>query len=691
MNKIIFTGLLLLVCSFVPLYAQTTDSIRSVEFQEISVTASRKAEHAVLATQSAEQVSSDEMHLRAGHSLMSTLSHTPGVQSMDIGVGFSKPMIRGLGFQRIAVAENNVKQEGQQWGADHGLEIDANNVDGVRIVKGPASVLYGSDAMGGVIEILPPAIPRNDTLGAEIALRCQTVNIGLGGTAMCYLKRGHWYARLRYSERHWADYSVPADSFTYLSMRLPIRKRRLQNTAGLERSGNALLVYQRGGYRSELTLSDTYQKAGFFSGAHGIPNAAQLDSAGCRWDIALPFSSVNHLKVTSCNRRTHGFTQTTLTLGYQLNHREEWSRFHTHVLGQQPPAVDPDKELMLHLHTASANLQMRFTPSTEWEHYAGVSAMYQHNSIGGYSFLIPAYRRAEAGAYYLVNWLPLPCWTFSAALRYDYGYIHSQPHDSTVQEIRRHLHNYSLAAGAEYKTLRHQLQIHIGRAFRMPSVNELASNGVHHGAFRHERGDNSLPSEQGWQADVSYRYTHERVEVSVSPFVSYYTHYIYLRPTGLWSDLPDAGQIYRYTDSPALFAGGELRTKVRLVAQLYYTLLGEYVHTYNLQSHTALPFSPPASMHNSIGWEDRLWRLEIECQTVAPQRHIAHNEDPTPGYTLLHAVASVDIPLPKGKMSIVLQGNNLLNKAYLNHLSFYRKIELPEAGIDIQTTIRFTF
>lgn len=647
---------------------------------------------ASLATQPSVYVSSDEIHRRSGHSLMDVLAQTEGVQAMDIGVGFSKPMIRGLGFQRIAVTENGVKQEGQQWGADHGLEIDAYHVEGVRIIKGPASVLYGSDAMGGAIELLPSSFPLRDTISGEALVSYQSVSSGLNGSVMLQMKRNRVLAKIRYTERHWADYRVPADSFTYLSMRLPIHNNRLKNTAGMERSVNALLAYKHGVYQGRINVSDSYQKSGFFSGAHGLPNSASLQDDGNRWNVDLPYSMVNHFKITSTNTWTKPLLQTKLTLGYQLNHREEWSRFHTHNLSQTPPAIDPDKELMFHLHTGSAQLQFRLTPDTSWEYYGGLSANMQHNDIGGYGFLIPAYNRQECGVYFLTNYRYSSALQFSGSLRYDLGHVHTKAHGEDVHSVERNFNDYSLTLGVEYEPLDgHKLRASVGRAFRLPSVNELTSNGVHHGAFRHEMGDSSLVSEQGWQVDLAYTISQDNWEVSLSPFYSYYPHFIALHPTGRWSMLPDAGQIYQYVDAPTTLTGCELHIKARIWRGLHYTLAGEYVYTFDHNSHTATPFSPPASMHNTLSWEASRWRCFAECQSVAAQNRVCHNEMATPGYNLIHIGGSVDFQLRKSKLSLLMHVRNLLDTSYLNHLNFYRRIELPEAGFDIQTTIRLNF
>ena len=682
----------LLVClSSLTVCAQNIDLADTFQLEEIVVAGVRKpvTEVAVLP---AVNIASEEINLHMGHSLMDALSHTEGVQAMDIGVGFSKPMIRGLGFQRVVVSDNGVKQEGQQWGADHGLEIDAFHVDGVVVIKGPASVLYGSDAMGGAIEILPPIIPYQDTLSGEILFQHQSVCSGLSGSAMLAIKHKRVYSQIRYTERHWGDYRVPADSFTYLSMRLPIPDRHLKNTAGMERSGNCLLTFRNKHYEGRLNISDNYQKAGFFSGAHGIPNNSNMQSDGDKWNIDLPYSLVNHLKVSSTNKWTSEKTQMMFVMAYQKNHREEWSKFHTHVIGQQAPAVDPDKELMLDLQTISAKLQFRYTPSDLWEHYAGISTSFQNNEIGGYSFLIPAYRREEYGAYYLVNYKPSDVWAFNASARYDISHIHTEAHGQDVGEVERDYHDYSLAVGAVFTPKDgHEWRGSIGRAYRLPSANELTSNGVHHGAFRHELGDSTLVGEQGWQTDLSYSLRKKRVDMSISPFFSYYPHFISLHPTGQWSMLPDAGQIYQYVDAPATFFGGEARVKVKLVRDLHYEFSGEYVHTYDHDSHTATPFSPPATMRNTISWERKRWQAYAECQSVATQTRVCHNEDETPGYNLLNVGGKVEFPVSPGKISLHVNARNILNTYHLNHLNFYRKIDLPEAGVDIQSTIRFTF
>ena len=141
-------------------------------------------------------------------------------------------MIRGLGFNRIAVSENGIKQEGQQWGADHGLEIDAFNVDEVRILKGPSSLFYGSDAMGGVIEILPLLPQKENRFFGEAALLGKSVNGTVGGSLMLGIEKNAWLVRVRFSEQHYGDYHVPADTIVYLTQLVPVYGHKLKTPLG---------------------------------------------------------------------------------------------------------------------------------------------------------------------------------------------------------------------------------------------------------------------------------------------------------------------------------------------------------------------------------------------------------------------------------------------------------------------------
>ncbi|MFV0398037.1 MAG: TonB-dependent receptor domain-containing protein, partial [Bacteroidales bacterium] len=203
--------------------------------------------------------------------------------------------------------------------------------------------------------------------------------------------------------------------------------------------------------------------------------------------------------------------------------------------------------------------------------------------------------------------------------------------------------------------------------------------------------DPTLNSEKGWQIDASYQYEKGDLLVSFSPFASWFSNYIYLKPTGEWSILPHAGQIYRYTGNEALFAGAETELALRLVARMHYRFSGEYVYTYNIDEHTALSFSPPASMRNTLTWKENRWQLYAELHSIADQNRIARNEDPTPGANLVNLGGNIVFTSGKTTIDVGLSVRNLLNTKYYNHLSFYRKVEIPEPGRNLQLVIKIYF
>lgn len=687
------------------------DSVRTVALDEVVISESYRTRQEKLTALPVEVVRKDFLSRHFSGNLVQTLEQIPGIHSMDIGAGFSKPVIRGLGFNRIAVSENGIKQEGQQWGSDHGLEIDAFNIDEVRVRKGPSSLLFGSDAMGGVIEVLPPAVPILSGLSGEVVLLGKTVNANLGGSIMLGWKRGAWFVKGRYSEQRYGDYRVPTDTVVYLTQQIPVYGRRLKNTAGVERNASLFTAYSVGAYRMNLALSNAYQKMGFFPGAHGVPDLARVQDDGNSRNIDLPFSLVNHLKITTHQEYLTERLILSGDFGWQYNHREEWSAFHTHYDTQPLPERDPDKELEFRLHTFSSSLRMRLLPSSTWEHTAGLDAQAQRNAIGGYTFLLPEYRRLTAGAYWLTTVRPSNRLMVSGGVRYDLGRVcveaSSDPYlaeylrrrglsDDRVRAYEwrsvgadRTFGDYSLSAGIVWNpTPQHLVKLNLGRSFRLPGANELAANGVHHGTFRHEQGDPALRSERGWQVDASYSFRRRGVELTLSPFLSLFENYIYLKPTGEWSVLPHAGQIYRYTGARVVFAGGEIALDLALPAHFSYRLTGEYVYTRNRDERTALSFSPPASMRHALSWERGHVRLYGEWQAIAAQRRIARNEEVTPGAGLLHAGASLSLHALGTQLEVALDARNILDRKYYNHLSFYRKVEIPEPGRNFQLSIK---
>lgn len=642
-------------------------------------------------------------------SLMKNLAGLPGVSAIEIGQGFSKPVIRGLSFNRVAVSENGIKQEGQQWGADHGLEIDQFAVEGVQVVKGPSSLQYGSEAIGGVIQILPVAVPDTQTVEGSVQFVGKSLNRLYGVSALCKYRKQHWYSHIRYTQMDFGDYRVPADSFFYNRFRLPIYDQTLKNTAGNEKDIYFATGLIHNSYKTTLNISNVNSHTGFFPGAHGIPDAATLTPDSSRRNIGLPYQSVNHLKIISNTVIYLPAGLLAFDFGYQNNHREEWSLFHSHYPGQEPPENNTDLELAFDLDTWSggANYKLR---TGKHELTTGAEMSFQRNAIAGYMFLLPEYRRSGAGIYLLEAYRPNRNLTLSGGIRFDYGRTDIMPYYSNYTETLKspdfnaEFRDISWAAGVSYSlsnTL--NLKSNIGKSFRIPNASELSANGIHHGSFRYEVGDTGITSEYSYQIDIGLFYSGRRLQIEASPFVNYFPNFIFLSPTGSYLHPAgfeireaDAGQVYQYKQSEAFRAGGELSVALEPVKRLKIQLSGEYVYATDMTY--PIPFTPP--LHIASDMRYTLTRLgsriteptiRLSASYTSAQNRNARNELRTPASTIADLAFTAGLHIGGRTVSLWLQIQNLFDTKYYNHLSFYRLIELPEPGRNYQVMIKIPF
>jgi iron complex outermembrane recepter protein len=670
-------------------------------------------------TLSLEVIKKDFIFENNSGNLIKTIQKLPGVYSMDIGSGFSKPVIRGMGFNRVAVAENGIKQEGQQWGADHGLEIDQFNVEKLEIYKGPMSLQFGSDAIGGVLEIIPSTVSAENKIFGDVSIIGKSNNDLVGVSAMFGIKHNRWNARARFTEQHFGDYKIPADTIVYLTRKLPVYNRELKNTAGYDRSFSSTMGYSGRNLSSAITVSNVYQKTGFFPGSHGIPDLGRVQNDGDSRNIEMPNSNVNHLKIISNSSFKTDRWKTSLDVAFQNNHRQEWAQFHTHYDNQSAPKTDPDLEIDFRLKTYTGNIKIESTGDNKWKHQFGINTDYQENNIAGYNFLLPKFNRFTAGTFVIEKYALSEKIQLMGGMRFDYGQTSISAYKDQFLEqylvkmnayqpdeiaffsqrsygINRQFNDISWSTGLVYNPDRHQTyKINIGRSFRLPGANELASNGVHHGTFRHEMGDSSLVSENGYQLDIAYTFESERFYFSANPFASWFSKYIFLNPTGEWSVLPHAGQIYQYKQAQALIAGGEITANYGILRHLTLESGFEYVYMQNLTDGYPLPFSPPLSVINSITWHwhshhkalEKL-HLNLEHHFVASQQRIARNELTTAGNNLFGFSLNSYWKIRQSRFNVSLQVQNIFDTSYYNHLSFSRKLSIPEPGRNVQLILR---
>ncbi len=371
-------------------------------------------------SQSTVQVNQQFLQQNFAGSLMQTLEAIPGVKAMAIGSGQSKPTIRGLGFNRLAVTEDGIKHEGQQWGDDHGLEIDQFSIDKAEVIKGPAALLYGSDAIGGVLNLYTNHIPLRQFEGT-VNIIGRSNNESVGFSTRIGGKTGKFFYRAHATLIDYADYKVPADSIQYYSYWIKLKDGRLRNTAGCERDGSVMLGYAGYNFHTDIRVSDSYSKSGFFANAHGLEvRLSDIDYDHSRRDVDLPYQWVNHLKVLSHTTWRNDQLSLEANLAYQNNVREELSEPVSHGYMPQP---DGSLERRFNKSTYTAVFRLRYALDRH-EFQGGISGEYQHNRRSGWGFIIPDFETASLGAYLMDRYQLRENLILNAGVRYDFAQTH---------------------------------------------------------------------------------------------------------------------------------------------------------------------------------------------------------------------------------------------------------------------------
>lgn len=649
-----------------------------------------------------------------GGSLMHTLSRLPGIKTIGIGSGQSKPLIRGLGFNRVVVTDKGIKHEGQQWGADHGLELDQFAAGEVELLKGAASFVFGSDAIGGVINVKPGLLPAANTLGGSVDIIGKTNNNLYGTSFNFFGRKQNWFFDSRITYQNYGDYQVPTDTVYVYDYAVKLHKQYLRNTAGRETGLHFNTGYLTDRFRTLFYLSNVHTHSGFFANAHGLePRRVDtlLHDRSSR-DVQLPSQEVNHFKLINRSQYHTGSHLLQADLGYQHNFRQEFSQYVNH--GYMPPLypdtmrIPSDLEREFDKQVYSLNVRDRLILNRH-ELTFGLNGEYQSNRINGWSFLVPSFKQTTVGFFLYDKFKLSDQILLHGALRYDYGMLRMFPYTDWFQtegkklsraaNLTRTFNSVVWSAGINYSSLGpFRLKANIGKSFRMPIAKELSANGVNYHYFSYERGNPSLNPEQSYQTDLTLSWNTEKWSVQLSPFYNYFPNYIYLNPSAKHDYLYGAGnQIFDYAQSRVMRYGGEIQLKYQIMKTLDTELLGEYLYAKQLAGDKkgyTLPFSPPASLLLNLTWSPFLKNsftdtyLSVDYRIIAAQNNIVPPEKKTPGCSVINIQAGTKVRLYNQPVIISLQAQNLLNTRYLNHTSFYRLIELPEAGRNIILSLK---
>jgi iron complex outermembrane receptor protein len=348
----------------------------------------------------------------------------------------------------------------------------------------------------------------------------------------------------------------------------------------------------------------------------------------------------------------------------------------------------------------------------------GLSSEYQHNRRSGWGFIIPDYEMLSFGAYAFDRYTIRENLIVNAGLRYDHVHMNIRHYEDWYKtpvgsgdslykqrsaDLSRNFNSLTCSAGINWSVGNWVLKGNVGKGFRVPIPKELGADGINYHIFRYERGNAELKPEESYQLDLglswsSFAVGQEReggLTVQLEPYLNYFPNYIYLNPT---SDYVEGLQLYHYTQAKVLRYGVEAELKYVLNRHWEAGLKGEYLHARQQSGPKkgyGLPFSPPWSsdidVKYSFHWKGQGF-VALNAHIVGAQHDIVPPEQPTDGYWTLNVLAGKHFPLGKHAiLKLTLHANNLLDRRYYDHTSYYRLIDVPEPGRNFSAMLGVDF
>ncbi len=630
-------------------------------------------------------IKKDELLQNAATNIIEALAKKPGVSTLSTGPAISKPVIRGLSYNRVLTINDGVRQEGQQWGDEHGIEIDEASVNKVEILKGPASLIYGSDATAGVINIITNVPVANNTMKANVLSNYQTNNNAKTLNANWGGNRNGFNWNIYGSAVAAADYRNKYDERVLNSK---FNQQNFGGYAGYNGNwGYSHLLFSKFNLKAGLVEGERDDNGYFIKPIAGGGEAVATDNDFTSTTPLIPYQSIQHFKLATDNSFKIGKNRLTVNVGYQHNQREEFGN------------VDDlsERELYFDLKTITYTAQFHLQERNSWKTSVGVNSMQQQNTNKGAEQIIPDYKLFDLGGYVFTQ-KSLNKLTLSGGLRYDTRNLNAddlmEGADIKGTAFKKSFANFSGSAGlAAQLTKGLNLKLNIARGFRAPSIPELASNGAHEGTIRYEYGSKDLKSELSTQLDAGFEFNTEHISFDISGFYNNFNNFILYRKLqavdGGDSTLNIDGQdltAFKFEQTKATLSGIETTVDIHPhpldwlhIENTFSFVTGKLKEA--IESSSFLPFIPAPRLITELRGDFKKIQknisngyIKFELDNTFAKNNIfsAYNtETKTSGYTLLNAGVGADIVSKRGTtlFSLYIAGTNLADVAYQNHLS----------------------
>jgi len=693
MKNFLHTGAALALTLSAPLSAKADDQQGQPHdhdhaMEEIFVTGAPHQKTRLDVLQGSNLIGLDELEQRLEASLGETLSGMPGISSSFFGPGASRPIIRGLGGDRIRILVNGIGSiDASSTSPDHSVAGDPLTAERIEVLRGASTLLYGSNAVGGVVNIIDGRIPGIIPVDALSG----RARLGYGAVAEDYSGGAAVNARLSGDDlsalvlhldgyfRNSDDYDIPgfAESAALRAREAEDAPADGEEAVGtvensdVDNKGGAIglsWIGEDAMIGASFSLSDSnygvpghHEEEGPEDDPDAEEEAVRIDLKQKRFDLKGDLS-----------REFLIFSEARLRFGYgDYEHKElEGPAIGTIFLnnGWEGRLELVQREIG-RLH-GSMGLQIR---QRDFE------------AIGDEAF-VPPTRTLQWGLF-AVEEISLDPVTLEFGARFDHQSVENRP-----LEIKRNFDNISLSAGAAvHPTPDSLIGLSLGRTERAPTAEELFSNGPHLATSAFEKGNINLDKERATSLELTAKQEGERFSVSFNLYHTWYDDFIYEHLTGLRKDGLD---VLEFRQRDARFYGAELESSYLLYSRnghdLTLTLSGDIVRAKFTNDQGNLPRIPARSATLGFQYESSHYGLQGDLRLVDDQTDLAANELMTEGYS------EINLELfwrPFGEdqdLTVRLQGKNLTNAERRQHTSFLKDL-LPMPGRNIKLSVSYGF
>lgn len=626
-------------------------------------------------TQAESSISGKDLEKAAGKSLGEALKGIAGVSALQTGPSIFKPVIHGMHSNRIVIMNNGVRQESQQWGSEHAPEIDPFTATKLSVVKGAAGVRYGPDAIAGVILVEPGDLP--DSVGIDGSLTILGNSNGwMGGSAAVLQGRFEKLRPLAFRLQAAGKRAGNSHTPDYI----------LANTGMKELNYSATLAWTEERFGAEAYYSHFRNDLAIFAGSHignltdlqtAIASDTPLVSAPFTYEIGRPFQHVVHdlLKAKVWLETGHAGILS-LIASQQHNLRQEFDN--------RRNVNDPDAaQLHYEISTTAAELLWKHEKFHNFKGELGINGQTQVNEYQGF-FFIPNFRNYNIGAFLIERFVKLR-WELEAGLRYDYRWnrIWMWENNQIISPIKEWA-NFSGTFGGLWRIDSHNsLHANLGSAWRPPTMNELYSRGLHHGAASYEIGDSTLGIEKAFNSSLSWKYKgHEGFWAEASIYANHINGFIYQEPQQPATlTIRGAFPTFVYKQTDARFLGADLALNWKFTDHLAGNGKVSMVRAQNLKTNQPLIMIPADRFEAGISYGFRGGKyfhspeFSISGAFTRQQNRFPIGIDyldPPKAYALLNVEFDTDLVFGNYSFNLGLGAYNLSNARYRDYMDRFR-------------------